>query len=102
MSDNSTETKIASVLTRRSMLYTCNLPHNATLTGHNFLGTAILIACRISTRWSRGMMLNENSNVKAGGDTMQQETTREEEQGDVAEPNAPTAEEESEGMNTVL
>jgi hypothetical protein len=48
------------------------------------------------------MMLNENSNVKAGGDTMQQETTREEEQGDVAEPNAPTAEEESEGMNTVL
>ena len=47
------------------------------------------------------MMLNEDSNVREDSDT-QEEPTRAEERDDVAEPDAPTAEEENEGMNTVL
>jgi hypothetical protein len=48
------------------------------------------------------MTLNEDSNVQSKDGDMQEEPTREDERDDVAEPNAPTAEEENEGMNTVL
>ncbi len=48
------------------------------------------------------MTLREDANVRAEDSGTGQEPTREEEHDDVAEPDAPTAEEENEGMNTVL
>ncbi|HEX8888131.1 MAG TPA: hypothetical protein VF779_03085 [Pyrinomonadaceae bacterium] len=48
------------------------------------------------------MTLNEDSNVQSKDGDMQEEPTREDERDDVAEPDAPTAEEENVGMNTVL
>jgi len=47
-------------------------------------------------------MLNEDSDVETEKSAAQQEPTRQKEHGDVAEPDAPTAEKENEGMNTVL
>ena len=48
------------------------------------------------------MTLNEDSNVQSKDGDTQEEPTREDERDDVAEPDAPTAEEENVGMNTVL
>jgi hypothetical protein len=48
------------------------------------------------------MTLNEDSNVQSKDGDMQEEPTREDERDDVTEPDAPTAEEENVGMNTVL
>ena len=48
------------------------------------------------------MTPNEVSSVKAGDDNSTPDSVREEERADVTEPDAPTAEEENEGMNTVL
>jgi len=48
------------------------------------------------------MTLNEDSNIQGQDSDAQDEPTRREERDDVAEPDAPTAEEENEGMNTVL
>jgi hypothetical protein len=48
------------------------------------------------------MMLKEDSDVETEKSAAQQEPTRQEEHDDVAEPDAPTAEKENEGMSTVL
>jgi len=48
------------------------------------------------------MTLREETNMRAEESNTPEEPTREEERGDVAESDAPTAEEENEGMNTVL
>ena len=48
------------------------------------------------------MTLPDDSNTREEADRAQTEPTRAEERGDVAEPDAPTAEEENAGMNTVL
>lgn len=47
-------------------------------------------------------MLYEDSEVETEKSAAQQEPTRQEEHDDVAKPDAPTAEKENEGMNTVL
>ena len=48
------------------------------------------------------MELTNNSTADSEKRDSREEPGREEEGGDVAEPDAPTAEEENEGMNTVL
>lgn len=48
------------------------------------------------------MTLAENSSAKNENAGSSQEPSREDERGDVADTNAPTAEEENEGMNTIL
>jgi hypothetical protein len=48
------------------------------------------------------MTLNEDSNIQGQDSDTQDEPTRREERDDVAEADAPTAEEENEGMNTAL
>jgi hypothetical protein len=48
------------------------------------------------------MTLPDDSNTREEASGTQAEPTREEERGDVAEPDAPTAEEENEGMSTIL
>lgn len=47
------------------------------------------------------MILNDNSPVRSENDHSS-EPTRDDERGDVAEPDAPTAEEENAGMSTIL
>lgn len=66
---------------------------------------AIFIARpRFQTRGkSKRMKLNEDSNIQSqDGETLEDEPTRREERDDVAEPDAPTAEEENVSMNTIL
>ncbi|HEX8846260.1 MAG TPA: hypothetical protein VF791_16555 [Pyrinomonadaceae bacterium] len=48
------------------------------------------------------MTLDDNSRTENEAAAERPEPTREEERGDVAEPDAPTAEVENEGMNTIL
>jgi hypothetical protein len=48
------------------------------------------------------MTLISNSNAKSEGNDSQAEPTRDEEQGEASEPDAPTGGEENDGMNTVL
>jgi hypothetical protein len=48
------------------------------------------------------MTLNEDSNIQGQDSDTQDEPTREDERDDVTAPDAPTAEEENEGMSTVL
>ena len=48
------------------------------------------------------MISNEDSDAQSRPDESRPETARETERGDVAEPDAPTAEEENEGMSTIL
>lgn len=48
------------------------------------------------------MFLTDNSDTKNEANNSQPEPTRDEERGDVAETDAPTAEEENEGMSTIL
>ncbi len=48
------------------------------------------------------MELTDISTANSGGDDTREEPGREEESGDVAEPDAPTAGEENEGMSTIL
>ncbi|HEX8708676.1 MAG TPA: hypothetical protein VF723_10580 [Pyrinomonadaceae bacterium] len=48
-------------------------------------------------------MTHDNSSASAGrGKDNHEEPTRDEERGDVAEPDAPTSGEENAGMNTIL
>ena len=51
-------------------------------------------------REQKGMTLTDDLGTE--GDGAQTEPTREEERGDVAEPDAPTTEEENDGMSTIL
>lgn len=48
------------------------------------------------------MTVKEDANVQSEDRSTQEEPTRRDERDDVAEPNAPTAEEENVGMNTIL
>ena len=48
------------------------------------------------------MMLINNSSPKSGDDDVDTETTRDEEQGEASEPDAPTGGEENAGMSTIL
>ncbi|MDQ3820997.1 MAG: hypothetical protein M3362_25400 [Acidobacteriota bacterium] len=48
------------------------------------------------------MMLAEDSNAKSENAVSSEGTARGDERGDVAEADAPTAEEENEGMSTIL
>jgi hypothetical protein len=48
------------------------------------------------------MELTDNTNANGGDNDPREEPEREEESGDVAEPDAPTDAEENDGMSTIL
>jgi hypothetical protein len=48
------------------------------------------------------MELTDNSTANGGDNDSREEPEREDESGDVAEPDAPTAAEDNEGMSTIL
>jgi hypothetical protein len=76
------------------MLYTSNSSPNATSTRPKGVPDF--------QKEKNGMMLIGISNTKSGDNDSQTEPTRNEERGDVSEPDAPTSGEENAGMSTVL